>query len=50
MVILYGYLYTLKQFLIEINQEKSKELINIIDNLIENTNFSILYDDKKKLK
>lgn len=49
MVILYGYLYTLKQFLIEINQEKSKELINIIDNLIENTNFSILYDDKKKL-
>lgn len=49
MAILYGYLYTLKQFLLEINKEKSKELVNIVDKLIENTNFSILYDDKKKL-
>lgn len=44
-----GYLYTLKQFLIEIDNEKSRELIYIVNNLIQNTNFSILYDYKKKL-
>lgn len=44
-----GYLYTLKQFLIEINNEKSNELVDKVDKLINNTNFSILYDYKKKI-
>ena len=42
-----GYLYTLKQFLVKIgNKEK---LIQIIDNLIKNTDFSVLYDYKHSL-
>ena len=41
-----GYLYTLKQFMIEIENE---DLIKRIDNLINNTDFSKLYDYKKRL-
>ena len=41
-----GYLYTLKQFLIEIGQDY---LISKIDSLINNTDFSALYDYKKRL-
>lgn len=58
-----GYLYTIKQFLIEINLQNEKKqqineqidetqiqnLINIIDNLIEKTDFSKLYDYEKRL-
>lgn len=44
-----GYLYTLKQFLVEINDERVKNLIEIVNKLIDNTNFDILYDYKKKL-
>jgi len=44
-----GYLYTLKQFLLDINIEEAKELISIVDKLIQDTNFSILYDYKKKI-
>ena len=45
-----GYLYTLKQFLAEkIDQNQTETLMRIIDKLINNTNFSILYDYKKRL-
>lgn len=49
MVTLYGYLYTLKQFLIENKTDKTNELVNTIDELIKNTNFSVLYDEKKRI-
>ncbi len=49
MEILYGYLYTLKSFLLGINNEKANNLIEIIENIVKNTNFSILYDYKKKI-
>ena len=41
-----GYLYTLKQFLTSKNQEK---MIEVVDNLIKNTDFKFLYDYKKRL-
>ena len=44
-----GYMYTLKQFLLGIDNEICSGLVNIIDKIIENTNFSILYDYKKKI-
>ena len=45
-----GYLYTLKTFLQERKQEERINiLINIVDKLITNTNFSILYDYKKRI-
>ena len=37
MEILYGYLYTLKQFLIENQTDKTTDIINSIDNIIKNT-------------
>ena len=49
MEILYGYLYTLKQFLIENQTDKTTDIINSIDNIIKNTNFSVLYDEKKRI-
>ncbi len=45
-----GYLYTLKQFIIaKVNDEERDVIIGIIDNIINNTDFSILYDYKKRL-
>jgi len=46
-----GYLYTLKQFIIEklTDEEHKFNLIRRIDVMIENTDFSILYDCKKRL-
>ena len=49
-----GYLYTTKQFLIElenklVNKNEIKKMIQIIDNIINKTDFSILYDHKKHL-
>ena len=41
-----GYLYTLKQFLVE---TRNQNLINTIDNIINNTDFSMLYDYKKRI-
>ena len=43
-----GYLYTLKQFIIE-NKSNETDLINKISELIENTDFSVLYDFKKRI-
>ena len=44
-----GYLYTLKQFLLETENDKKEELTEVIDKIIENTDFSVLYDYKKRL-
>ena len=44
-----GYLYTLKQFLNSVEKDITKPLIDIIEKLIEDTNFRILYDYKKKI-
>ncbi len=53
-----GYLYTTKQFLLnamdlEYKQPNVKnrieQMINNIDNIIENTDFTVLYDNKKRL-
>ena len=45
-----GYLYVLKQFLIENKNKKDVEnLIQNVDYLIENTDFSYLYSEKNKL-
>ena len=45
-----GYLYTLKQFLLSINtNEKIANMIKLVDKLITNTNFAVLYDEKKRL-
>ena len=45
-----GYLYTLKSFLKDIAKtEKIDVLIQIIDRLITNTNFLVLYDYKKRI-
>ena len=45
-----GYLYTLKSFLKNISKtEKVEILISIIDRLISNTNFLVLYDYKKRI-
>ena len=45
-----GYLYVLKQFLLENDKnEIIDSLIKIVDRLINNTDFSKLYDSKKKL-
>ena len=51
-----GYLYTVKQFLIEESKcqqpttnNKIQEMIKIINNIIETTDFGILYDHKKHL-
>ncbi len=53
-----GYLYTTKQFLLnamdlEYKQPNVKnrieQMINNIDNIIENTDFTVLYDHKKRL-
>jgi len=47
---LIGYLYTLKEFLIEnIDLPKAKEGIDIIDKIIEETDFSFLYNYKNNL-
>ena len=45
---LVGYLFVLKQFLDD-KQKTNSNLITIIDRLIENTNFKVLYDYKKRL-
>lgn len=42
-----GYLYTLKSFLKETTQRE--DLICVIDNIIKNTDFKVLYDYKKRL-
>jgi len=44
-----GYLFVVKQFLINLNNAKVEELLIIIDNLIKNTDFSTLYNSKNKL-
>lgn len=44
-----GYLYVVKQFLLENANEKTKQLINTVNRWIENADFSKLYDYKKKL-
>lgn len=46
---LVGYLFTLKQFLVSVSEtdEKISELIQITTKLIEDTNFSYLYDNEK---
>ena len=45
-----GYLYTLKNFLINFNKtEKIEVLIQIIDKIITSTNFGVLYDYKKRI-
>lgn len=42
-----GYLYVLKQFLIEKNQ--SEDFVRKVDELIQNTNFRLLYDKETRL-
>ena len=45
-----GYLYTLKQFLVEnLEEENILSLIQTIDGIIANTSFDTLYDHKKRL-
>ena len=44
-----GYLYTLKQFLLEVQDQRIDELIKRIDDIINNTDFSCLYDYKKRI-
>ena len=44
-----GYLYTLKQFILEIDDEGKTNIVEKIDNLINNTDFSKLYDYKKRI-
>lgn len=45
-----GYLYVVKQFFIDLaNSENYKEIISQIDKLIDNTDFSKLYDEKNRL-
>ena len=54
---LIGYLYTIKQFLLGIQgkyenqniKNQTQQTIQIIDNIIHTTDFSILYDNKKHL-
>lgn len=42
-----GYLYTLKTFLKD--KTERKDLVQLIDNIINNTDFKVLYDYKKRL-
>ena len=42
-----GYLYVLKQFLV--NENVQNNMIEIIDKIIQNTDFKVLYDEKKRL-
>ncbi len=46
-----GYLYVVKQFLksVDIRKEEINLYINRIDNLIDNTDFKYLYDEKARL-
>lgn len=49
-----GYLYVLKQFLIEVKnkieqQERIEQMIEIVNKLIKQTDFSILYDEEKRI-
>ena len=44
-----GYLYVLKQFLVNENSEKCLSLACIVDGIIDNTDFSVLYDEKNGL-
>ena len=44
-----GYLYTLKQFILETDDKRKINLVNKIDNLINNTDFGKLYDYKKRI-
>ena len=46
-----GYLYTLKQFLIEIDKNSAQisMMTQMIEQLIKGTNFAVLYDYKKRL-
>ena len=46
---LVGYLYVVKSFLKEEQTEENIELIKIIDNLIENTDFSKLYNKEEQI-
>lgn len=46
---LVGYLYVVKSFLKEEKTEENIELIKIIDNLIENTDFSKLYNKEEQI-
>ena len=41
-----GYLYTLKQFLVSLQETN---LVELVDKLINDTDFKVLYDEKKKL-
>jgi len=47
-----GYLYVVKQFLSSLeweNQGNINQMINIIENIIKNTDFSVLYESRNKL-
>jgi len=44
-----GYLYTLKQFLEEHKDKNIDLMLQLIEQLINNTNFSVLFDYKKRL-
>ena len=48
-----GYMYVLKQFLLDTKKtteyEDLDKMINIVEDLINNTDFSVLYDYKKRL-
>ena len=47
-----GYLYVVKQFLVnkkELNEDKVNQMIFTVDKLIEDTDFSTLYEEDKKL-
>ena len=46
-----GYMYILKQFLLKVDEDayRKKQLINIVDNIIDETDFSKLFDIKTGL-
>ena len=44
-----SFIFTLRNGLRELNSEISDEIIKRLDNILETTDFSILYNDKKKL-
>src|SRR5699024_3227358 len=44
-----GYLYTLKQFILQAENNKKASIVQTIDDIINNTDFAVLYDDKKRI-
>ncbi len=49
MVILFGYLYVAKSFFEENFEEETKKLLEIVNNIIENTDFSLLYNEEQQI-